>query len=357
VNDEVRKSLCRFVAQHGGLPRERVEAFIPDVCRDNRAESHILVCAVREGVPDELLASGGSLLHEVLLTRLTGRLQSNRAIAHEAARWAVETWALALGVISEAELQSPKPEESGGSDTQEPSRPATRRATSQPAFGAAFPQPTSTSAPRPSAQPGVGIFPPSVPPTRPPRRMVGITLWVIVLVIATGIGLWWQWPAAVDKTAGPAQVVLSAPWDTKESPPAVGQPKRARIDEPAVTESDPGTRAVQPNDVKIGSPPAVEGMPVLDVAYDERPPERVDVGAIYVVKAHFINNSDKSILAEVELVAGTSSVEVSPPVKRSFWIAPKGQSDSYAWSVRVLNASSYEIALTREVKGFRKGDR
>jgi hypothetical protein len=51
----------------------------------------------------------------VFLARLTKKLQDNLGLTEEAARWAVESWALALGVISEADtapvdLSSPPPQ-------------------------------------------------------------------------------------------------------------------------------------------------------------------------------------------------------------------------------------------------------
>jgi hypothetical protein len=60
-------------------------------------------------VATELLASNNTLPHEVLLARLTKRLCDRLALSQEAARWAVESWALAQGVICTKELQKPSP--------------------------------------------------------------------------------------------------------------------------------------------------------------------------------------------------------------------------------------------------------
>jgi hypothetical protein len=61
------------------------------------------VGALKERVPVDLLASQNSTPPVVFLSRLTKKLQDNLGLAEEAARWAVESWALALGVISEAD--------------------------------------------------------------------------------------------------------------------------------------------------------------------------------------------------------------------------------------------------------------
>src|SRR5205823_6141249 len=49
------------------------------------------------------LATSVAIPHEVLLAQPTRRLRDNLGLADEFARWAVESWALALGVISSTE--------------------------------------------------------------------------------------------------------------------------------------------------------------------------------------------------------------------------------------------------------------
>ena len=51
----------------------------------------MLVSALREGVAADLLASSDSVPLEVLLARLTKRLQDNLALPEDVARWAVES--------------------------------------------------------------------------------------------------------------------------------------------------------------------------------------------------------------------------------------------------------------------------
>lgn len=98
-----RQQLYKLIATYGRSlcddPR-RCEALLKDTCGQYRPEIAVLVGALREGVAAELLASQNSVPQTVLLARLTKRLHDNLALTEDAARWGVESWALALGVIS-----------------------------------------------------------------------------------------------------------------------------------------------------------------------------------------------------------------------------------------------------------------
>ena len=65
-----------------------------------------MLVALREGVGDELRQCSDGLWKEAVLARLTNRLQQNLGLAEELVRWAVETWALALGVFSAEEVSA-----------------------------------------------------------------------------------------------------------------------------------------------------------------------------------------------------------------------------------------------------------
>jgi hypothetical protein len=101
MNELPRQTLCEIIVRYGHLlcddPR-RTEALLRDFCGEHKREIFVLVNALHARVAAELLASQDRLPYEVLLARLTRRLQDNLALEEGAARWAVETWALALGV-------------------------------------------------------------------------------------------------------------------------------------------------------------------------------------------------------------------------------------------------------------------
>jgi WD40 repeat protein len=117
MNALPRQILCEIVDQYGHSlsddPR-RTEALLRDLCGEYKGEIFVLVSALREQVASDLLASQDSVPPEVLLAQLTKRLQDNLALTESAARWAVESWALALGVI-EHPLPSPPPRGAGES--------------------------------------------------------------------------------------------------------------------------------------------------------------------------------------------------------------------------------------------------
>lgn len=109
MNDLPRHTLSRVIAEHGrGIcdAPKRVEALLRDLCGAYRREINIIMGALEERVAADLIAASNSAVpRAALLARLAARLRDNLAYTPEAARWAVETWAFALGILSEAEFQ------------------------------------------------------------------------------------------------------------------------------------------------------------------------------------------------------------------------------------------------------------
>lgn len=101
MNELPRQKLCELITQYGHSlcddPR-RTEALLRDFCGAHKREIFCLVSALKERVAADLLASQDGVPQEVLLARLTKRLRDNMALTEDAARWAVESWALALGM-------------------------------------------------------------------------------------------------------------------------------------------------------------------------------------------------------------------------------------------------------------------
>jgi WD40 repeat protein len=112
MNDLPRRTLSELIARYGpslsGDPR-RTEGLLRDFCGEHKREIFVLVSAAEEQVPADLLALWDSVPHKILLAQLTRRLQDNLALARDAARWGVESWALALGVIQQP-LSGPLPQ-------------------------------------------------------------------------------------------------------------------------------------------------------------------------------------------------------------------------------------------------------
>ncbi|HWT00897.1 MAG TPA: right-handed parallel beta-helix repeat-containing protein [Pyrinomonadaceae bacterium] len=135
MNELPRTKLREIVSKRGkGVVREgrRVEGLLRDYCGEHRREVSVLVAALEEHVPEDLLAAPASAPREALLARLARRLCDNLALSEAAARWAVNSWALALGLVTEEELKA-----------LERSAPATEQR--EPVAGGAGPAPAQTA--------------------------------------------------------------------------------------------------------------------------------------------------------------------------------------------------------------------
>lgn len=171
MNDLPRHTLSRIIAEHGlGIcdAPKRVEALLRDLCGSHRREINIITGALEERVAADLMTTGDSMPRDVLLARLEARLRDNLAYTPEAASWAVETWALALGILSEAELQA---------STRKKSAEANQKNTQpQPQRGTTYaPQWPPSPTPKASPSPSTIRIPAPAPrwtPPMPPRVSV-----------------------------------------------------------------------------------------------------------------------------------------------------------------------------------------
>ena len=107
MNEQPRHILCEMIEQYGASVFDnarRCEGLLRDLCAAYPREVNVLVEAIKQRVPEDLLnTSIPGLTKELTLARLSKRLHDRLAMTEEAARWAVESWALALGVIMETE--------------------------------------------------------------------------------------------------------------------------------------------------------------------------------------------------------------------------------------------------------------
>jgi len=209
MNDLPRHTLTRIIARYGreicAAPK-RVEALLRDLCGAHRREINIIAGALEERVAADLIAAGKSGPRDVLLARLAARLRDNLAYTPEAARWGVETWAVALGVLSEAEItERARPEAINDGRI-----PSSRSAghTNPPATK----QPQAAPPPQPQRGP---TYAPPQPPTRPtttnqpPNRPPPVAT-----------------PAS-RRTTTPPVIVVAAPPARRHVPPPVVQPPAA----------------------------------------------------------------------------------------------------------------------------------
>jgi hypothetical protein len=106
MNNEPRQALREIVAKYGkeiSSDSKRCEGLLKDKCGSYRREISILINALDEHVPLDLMAGGNAVPRELLLNRLAKRLEDNLALTQNAAVWAVESWALALNLMTDRE--------------------------------------------------------------------------------------------------------------------------------------------------------------------------------------------------------------------------------------------------------------
>ena len=113
MNAVVRRTLCDLIDKYGAdlcdAPR-RCEGLLRDFCGRYRGEIKVLVDALEEGITTDLRSSH-SVPQEVVQGRLVKRLQENLLLTEEVAKWAVESWAIALNKLEVSPSPPPQPPE------------------------------------------------------------------------------------------------------------------------------------------------------------------------------------------------------------------------------------------------------
>jgi chromatin remodeling complex protein RSC6 len=103
MNNDIRHKLRELIVEYGSsLCNEpaRCEALLKDYCGAQKREIYVLVSALKKRVTDDMLKSRGAVPQEIIMRRLCKRLEDELALTVEAAQWAVESWALALGFVT-----------------------------------------------------------------------------------------------------------------------------------------------------------------------------------------------------------------------------------------------------------------
>ncbi|MDQ4097796.1 MAG: hypothetical protein M3144_08020, partial [Actinomycetota bacterium] len=102
--DEVRRALISLVRRDREVLEddERLDGYLRDLCPHQPAEVSVVVVAARGGVPHDLTRATEGHPLEAVSARLASRLHAEAGIDQELARWAVDTWAIALGKAPES---------------------------------------------------------------------------------------------------------------------------------------------------------------------------------------------------------------------------------------------------------------
>ncbi|MCB1920041.1 MAG: DUF1566 domain-containing protein [Candidatus Competibacteraceae bacterium] len=104
MHDAPCQKLRELIVEYGRSlcddPR-RCEALLKDYCGQHKREIFVLVSALKNRVAEDLIKTSASVPQPILFARLHKRLEEELAMTTDAAHWAVESWALALGVITQ----------------------------------------------------------------------------------------------------------------------------------------------------------------------------------------------------------------------------------------------------------------
>lgn len=155
MSDIARKSLCDLIARYGSAVSEdpqRCRALLSDYCPDERKEIRALVLAAETRVTVEIRSAQGNIPATLLIPRLAKRLHDQEGLAADLAGWAVESWALALGLIGPDDttrLPGPDPDDGGAYDLADDSSLPTPQANQNVSTGNVPAQLVSVFEPKP----------------------------------------------------------------------------------------------------------------------------------------------------------------------------------------------------------------
>lgn len=111
MDNRPREILRDLVSRYGSSLASdplRTEGLLRDTCGSYHREIFVLVNAVRQKVPADLLAPRHSLPFSLLQDLLKKRLCDELSLSDDASRWAVESWADALGLVPGTPEQEPE---------------------------------------------------------------------------------------------------------------------------------------------------------------------------------------------------------------------------------------------------------
>ncbi|MDD1607710.1 MAG: formylglycine-generating enzyme family protein [Methylococcaceae bacterium] len=113
LNEQPRTQLRTMLIQYGQSvcqDAKRCEALLRDFCPEHKRELNLLIAALKEGIPQQLLIPSSHISIEFTIKRLAQTLHDNLGIAESFAFWAVESWALSLNVLTQPIAQTQQPQ-------------------------------------------------------------------------------------------------------------------------------------------------------------------------------------------------------------------------------------------------------
>ena len=125
-DENVPRQLGEILIKHGRSPLSDArlcENLLKDYCPEHKEEIALLALAVKERIASDLLVSQDGLQRDLLRALLVKRLRKAQSLSEGDARWAVESWAVAIRALARAESKS-TPSVAEASAVFNPSNPA-----------------------------------------------------------------------------------------------------------------------------------------------------------------------------------------------------------------------------------------
>jgi hypothetical protein len=101
MSNTPREVLVEIVARHGEALLDsplRCEGLLKDYCGEYRREIFVLTSCLRVGLVDQMRRQSGPSI-KLICARLALKLEQNLAISSDVAKWGIESWAVALGLM------------------------------------------------------------------------------------------------------------------------------------------------------------------------------------------------------------------------------------------------------------------
>ena len=108
LDELVTQKLSEILSKHGRPPltdAKLCENLLKDYCSEYKEEIALLVFAVRERIPSDLLVSHDGLPRDLLRALLIKRLRKDRALSEGAARWVLDSWSQAVRTLLREEAR------------------------------------------------------------------------------------------------------------------------------------------------------------------------------------------------------------------------------------------------------------
>jgi hypothetical protein len=197
VNEQVRQALRELVTEHGAAiagDAGRCEALLRERCPSNKRQVVLLLGVLRSSVMGELLHTADAATAPGRVGMLSRRIEDELAVKADAARWAVESWALALGwpievakpAVPAAPARVSVPAPAPAPAAAPPAPVAAPEPVPPPVPPAPEPLPAPVAVPEPEPVP---VF--ATAPAGAPRRSSGP--WLAVAAVAAAVALYVLW--------------------------------------------------------------------------------------------------------------------------------------------------------------------